>query len=80
MFEGLYTERAAILREEYPALWDEETGSFGGAISTNAIEGDNRRLKYGLQMPYVRVPLRTARTDLLALHDSMYVSRNGALT
>jgi hypothetical protein len=46
-------------------------------MSTNAIEGGNWRLKYGLRTPYARCQGSFARTALLALHDSMYVFRNG---
>jgi len=77
VYEKLYADRAAVLREEYPALWDEETETFTGPVSTNAIEGGNWRLKYGLRTPYARCQGALARTALLALHDSMYVFRNG---
>ena len=77
VYEERYEERAAVLRKEYPALWDEETNSFSGPVSTNAIEGGNWRLKYDLRTPYARCQGALARTALLALHDSMYVFRNG---
>ena len=66
MYENAAAERAAVLREEYPTFWDEESETFTGSLSTNAIEGGNWRLKYGLRTPYARVP-----------HDSIYVFRNG---
>lgn len=77
MYENAAAERAAVLREEYPAFWDEESETFTGSLSTNAIEGGNWRLKYGLRTPYARCRGALARTALLALHDSIYVFRNG---
>lgn len=77
MYEEAAAERAEVLREEYPAFWNEETETFTGPLSTNAIEGGNWRLKYGLRTPYARCRGALARTALLALHDSLYVFRNG---
>jgi hypothetical protein len=77
IYEEAETERAAVLRQEYPAFWDEEAETFTGPLSTNAIEGVNWRLKYGLRTPYARCRGALARTALLALDDSMYVFRNG---
>jgi endogenous inhibitor of DNA gyrase (YacG/DUF329 family) len=50
------TSTADQFREEYPAFWDEEPETFTDPLSTNAIEGGNWRLKYGLRTPYARVP------------------------
>jgi hypothetical protein len=77
VYETQFAERAAVLREEYPVFWDEEAKTFTGPVSTNAIEGGNWRLKYGLRTPYARCQGALARTALLALHDSMHVFRNG---
>ncbi len=67
----------ATLREEYSAFWDEEAEEFTGPVSTNAIEGGNWRLKYGLGVPYARCRGARARTSLLALRDSMTTFANG---
>jgi hypothetical protein len=77
IYEEATAERVTVLREEYPVFWDEEAETFTGPLSTNAIEGGNWRLKYGLQTPYARCRGALARTALLALDDSKYVFRNG---
>jgi hypothetical protein len=67
----------ATLKEDYPAFWDDEAEEFTGPVSTNAIEGGNWRLKYGLGVPYARCRGARARTSLLALRDSMATFTNG---
>jgi len=47
LYDEVAAERAAVLREECPAFWDEQSATFTGPVSTNAIEGGNWRLKYG---------------------------------
>ena len=76
IYEKAEAERAAVLRQEYPAFWDEEAETFTGALSTNAIEGGNWRLKYGLRTTYARCRGALARAALLALDNSLYVFRN----
>ena len=65
----------AALRQNHPEFWDEENDEFTGPVSTNAIEGGNWRLKYGLGVPYARC--RGARVRLLALRDSVSTFTNG---
>lgn len=77
LYQEQYAARAAVLREEYPALWDGETETFTEPVSTNAIEGRNWRLKYGLRVPYARCQAALARTALLAVRDSVHVFRYG---
>jgi transposase-like protein len=77
LYQTEWTERAAVLGEQYPAFWDEESETFTGPVTTNAIEGGNWRLKYELRTPYARCQGALARTALGALQDSMYVFRNG---
>lgn len=76
-YEELYTELVGELKQSYPAFWDEEAGEFTGPVSTNAIEGGNWRLKYGLRTPYKRCEAIRARTALLAFRDSSRVFANG---
>lgn len=76
-YESLYTEVVDELSEAYPSFWDAESETFTGPVSTNAIEGGNWRLKYGLQVPYARCQAARARTVLLALRDSCSVFKNG---
>lgn len=70
-YETAYGELVATLRQECPAFWDDEAEEFTGPVSTNAIEGGNCRLKYGLGVPYARCRGARARTSLLALRDSI---------
>lgn len=79
-YESLYTEVVDELKEAYPSFWDPESESFTGPVSTNAIEGGNWRLKYGLGVPYARCQAARARTALLALRDSRSVFKNGRPT
>ena len=79
-YETAYEELVATLWEEQPAFWDEENDEFTGPVSTNAIEGGNWRLKYGLSVPYARCQSARARTALLALRDSVSVFENGGPT
>jgi len=76
-YETAYEEIVATLSKEYPAFWDDETEEFTGPVSTNAIEGGNWRLKYGLGTAYARCRGARARTSLLALRDSMSTFTNG---
>jgi len=48
-YETAYEELVATLRQDQPTFWDEENDDFTGPVSTNAIEGGNWRLKYGLR-------------------------------
>ncbi|WP_256684925.1 hypothetical protein [Halococcus qingdaonensis] len=64
-YEIAYEKLVATLREEQPAFWDETEEEFTGPVSTNAIEGGNWRLKYGLGVPYARCQSARARTALL---------------
>jgi len=76
-YDSLYMEVVDELKEAYPSFWDTETETFTGPVSTNAIEGGNWRLKYGLGVPYARCQAARARTALLALRDSRSVFKNG---
>ncbi|GAA0262613.1 hypothetical protein [Halobacterium noricense] len=76
-YETAYEEIVATLREEHPSFWDEDEEEFNGPVSTNAIEGGNWRLKYGLGVPYARCHAARARTSLLALRESMSTFTNG---
>jgi hypothetical protein len=76
-YEAAYEELVAGLRQDYPSFWDGEAEEFTGPVSTNAIEGGNWRLKYGLSVPYARCRGARARTSLLALRESMSTFKNG---
>ena len=76
-YETAYEELVATFRQDHPAFWDEDNDEFTGPVSTNAIEGGNWRLKYGLGIPYARCRAARARTVLLALRDSVSTFTNG---
>jgi transposase-like protein len=76
-YETAYEELVETLRQDHPGFWDDATEEFTGPVSTNAIEGGNWRLKYGLGVPYARCRGARARTSLLALRDSMSTFENG---
>ena len=76
-YETAYEELVETLRQDHPGFWDDATEEFTGPVSTNAIEGGNWRLKYGLGVPYARCRGARARTSLLALGDSMSTFENG---
>jgi len=65
------------LRESYPSLVNEQTGEFIGAMTTNAMEAGNWRIKYELRADYQRDESIEARCILIALRDSMKTFKNG---
>lgn len=70
-------EYESWLKERYLSLVDHESGEFIGAMTTNAMEGGNWRLKYELRASYQRDESIEARCLLIALRDSMKTFRNG---
>lgn len=48
-----------------------ENGKFGGALTTNAIEGGNWRIKYELRTPYQNKGSILSRTIQILIHDSL---------
>jgi hypothetical protein len=69
-------EMLRMLKEKYPDFVD-SGGSFNGAITTNAIEGGNWRVKYELRVSYSNERSIAARTVLICILDSMYNFRYG---
>jgi len=75
----------AFAKEEYerwlkvrcPSLVDPQTGEYVGAMTTNAMEGGNHRLKYELRAGYQKDESVEARCLLIALRDSMKTFRSG---
>lgn len=78
---GIYSfaeeEYEGWLKKRYPNLVDYESGEFIGAMTTNAMEGGNWRLKYELRAAYQRDESIEARCILIALRDSTKTFRNG---
>ena len=65
------------LSERHPDLFDSETGKYIGAMTTNAMEGGNWRMKYELRSAYQNVGSVEARCILLALKDSLQTFKEG---
>jgi hypothetical protein len=74
-------ERARIkkkLSEKYPSFVKD--GRFAGALSTNAMEGGNWRIKYELRTPYKNRNSISARVVQLGIHESMKTFSRGKPT
>jgi hypothetical protein len=65
------------LSAQHPDLFDQETGKYIGAMTTNAMEGGNWRMKYELRSAYQNVASIEARCILLALKDSLQTFKEG---
>jgi len=65
------------LSAQHPDLFDQETGKYIGAMTTNAMEGGNWRMKYELRSAYQNVDSIEARCILLALKDSLQTFKEG---
>lgn len=74
-YKRLEEEYVKILKEKYPQFVVED--NFVGAITTNAMEGGNWRLKYELRTSYSNQNAVTGRVILACLLDSIYTFRNG---
>lgn len=74
-YKELEEEQLNLLREKYPKFVVE--GNFIGAVTTNAMEGGNWRLKYELRTSYSNQASITGRAILACLLDSIYTFRNG---
>lgn len=74
-YRELEEEAMKILKGKYPQFMAE--GTFIGALTTNAMEGGNWRVKYELRTPYANINSIAARAILIALMDSMYNFRHG---
>ena len=59
------------------SLFDSETGKYIGAMTTNAMEGGNWRMKYELRSAYQICDSVEARCILLALKDSLQTFKEG---
>ncbi len=74
-YHELEEEALKMLKEKYPQLLDK--GYFTGALTTNAMEGGNWRIKYEMRTPYFNIQSITARAILIAILDSSYNFRYG---
>lgn len=63
------------LAEKYPEFIQD--GHFTGAMTTNAMEGGNWRIKFELRACYENLESFYARCILILLSDSLYNFRNG---
>ena len=78
-YRELEKEAVEKLKEKFPKFFD-KGGNFIGALTSNAIEGGNWRIKHELRTPYSNCDSITARTILICLMDSIFTFRKGAPT
>lgn len=64
------------LRETHPQLFDAE-GEFQGWVTTNPLEGMNRRFHYEIRVPYRDREALFGRELLIGIMDSLYTFRHG---
>jgi len=65
------------LREKHPNLIDQLSGELTAPLTTNTMEGGNRRLKYELRADYVREESIEGRCLLSAIKDSTKTFKEG---
>ena len=75
-YRELEKEEIENLKERFPKFFDNE-GNFIGALTSNAIEGGNWRIKHELRTAYSNCDSITARTILICLMDSIFTFRKG---
>lgn len=78
-YRELEKEVLEELRKKFPKYFDKD-GNFIGALTSNAIEGGNWRIKHELRTPYSDCDSITARTILVCLMDSIFTFRKGVPT
>lgn len=75
-YKDLEKEELDKLKPKFPQYFD-KNGKFLGALTSNAIEGGNWRLKNELRTAYSDTDSITARTILICLMDSIFTFRKG---
>ena len=75
-YRELEKEALEELRKKFPKYFDKD-GRFIGALTSNAIEGGNWRIKHELRTSYSVCDSITARTILICLLDSVFTFRKG---
>ena len=75
-YKELVEKALESLKRKYPQFID-EMGDFTGALTTNAMEGGNWRIKYELRVPYENPDSIYSRALLALITDSLYNFRNG---
>lgn len=75
-YKELEEEILVALREKFPKFINEK-GEFIGALTTNAIEGGNWRIKNELRTAYSNCNSIIGRTALICLGDSISTFREG---
>ena len=78
-YRALEKEELEKIKDKFPKYFDQE-GNFIGALTSNAIEGGNWRIKHELRTPYSDCESITARTILICLMDSIFTFRKGVPT
>ncbi len=75
-YKELEEEALKEIRGKFPSYFDDK-GKFIGALTSNAIEGGNWRIKHELRTPYSNDDSITGRTVLICLMDSIFTFRKG---
>ena len=75
-YRELEKEELAKIKDKFPNYFDDK-GNFCGALTSNAIEGGNWRIKHELRTYYSDCDSVTARTVLICLMDSIFTFRKG---
>lgn len=74
-YAKLKEEYMRYMKERYP--WMVSDNNFTGALTTNAIEGGNWRIKFELRTSYKNIDSIETRAALICIMDSMYCFRYG---
>jgi len=75
-YKELEEQALEQIREKFPQYFD-ENGKFIGALTSNAIEGGNWRIKHELRTSYSDPKSIIGRTALICLMDSIFTFRKG---
>jgi hypothetical protein len=75
-YKELEKEELEKLKTKFPSYFDDK-GNFEGALTSNAIEGGNWRIKNEMRTSYGACNSITARTILICLMDSIFTFRQG---
>lgn len=79
-YEKFCNKLKKTLKKEHKELFNKKGEFIGEALTTNAIEGGNWRIKYKLKTLYSNVESIFGRTVCILIKESIYTFRNGLPT